>query len=103
MGRLGPAVEIPKRAENVRARIAERGLGPILAPKHFDDAAIAGVHDAAFVEFLSNAHADWVARYGDDAAPAIPSCWPARGLRERRRGDIESRLGTMPSTPRRRS
>ena len=31
-GRLLPAVEIPSRAESVRARIEERKLGPILAP-----------------------------------------------------------------------
>jgi acetoin utilization deacetylase AcuC-like enzyme len=93
-GRLAPAVEIPERVERVRARIAERKLGPTLAPSAFDDAAITRVHDGEFVSFLAGAHAEWRARYGDDAADAIPSCWPSRGMREARRGDIESRLGT---------
>src|ERR1700722_1793759 len=96
-GRLAPAVEIPERVERVRARIAERKLGPILAPSAFDDAAISRVHDGEFVSFLAGAHAEWRARYGDDAADAIPSCWPSRGMREARRGDIESRLGTYSS------
>jgi acetoin utilization deacetylase AcuC-like enzyme len=94
MGRLGPAVEIPERAERVRIRIEERRLGPVLPPVTFDDAALKRVHDAAFIDFLSGAHEAWTERYGDHAGEAIPSCWPARGLRERRRGDIESQLGT---------
>jgi acetoin utilization deacetylase AcuC-like enzyme len=93
-GRLAPAVEIPERAEQVRQRIEQRGLGPILPPVPFDDSVIARVHDPAFVEFLESAHSAWAAHYGDGAGAAIPSCWPARGLRERRDGDIESRLGS---------
>jgi len=94
MGRLAPAVEIPARVEGVKARIEARKLGPILAPQRFDDTIIRRVHDNAFVDFLTGAHAAWTKRYGEDAAPAIPSCWPARGLRERRAGDIESQLGS---------
>jgi acetoin utilization deacetylase AcuC-like enzyme len=93
MGRMAPAVEIPERAERVRARIEDRKLGPILAPARFGDEAILRVHDEAFVGFLTGAHAAWAARYGD-GADAFPSCWPARGLRERRAGDIESQLGS---------
>jgi len=95
MGRMGPAVEIPARVERVRARVAERQIGPILPPEHFDDDVIARVHDADFIAFLNDAHRAWTARYGERAgAEAIPSCWPARGLRERRKGDIESQLGS---------
>lgn len=93
MGRMAPAVEIPERAESVKARIEARRLGPVLEPEAFDDSAIARVHDAAFVRFLAGAHEAWTARYGE-SAEAIPSCWPARGLRERRQGDIESQLGS---------
>jgi len=92
-GRMAPAVEIPARAEAVRARIEARKLGPILPQQAFDDAIIRRVHDGAFVDFLNGAHAAWAARYGS-ATEAIPSCWPARGLRERRAGDIESQLGS---------
>jgi acetoin utilization deacetylase AcuC-like enzyme len=93
-GSLTPAVEIPARAEAVRARIEARKLGPILPQEQFDDAIIRRVHDGAFVDFLTGAHASWIARYGENAVAAIPSCWPARGLRERRAGDIESQLGS---------
>jgi acetoin utilization deacetylase AcuC-like enzyme len=92
-GRMAPAVETPARAEAVRARIEAKKLGPILPQKSFDDAVITRVHDRAFVEFLTGAHAAWAERYGEKTE-AIPSCWPARGLRERRQGDIESRLGS---------
>jgi acetoin utilization deacetylase AcuC-like enzyme len=91
-GLLSPAVERPERAERVKARIEERKLGPILPPDEFPDSAILRVHDAAFVEFLARAHGEWAKMYGDN--DAIPSVWPARGLRERRGGDIESALGS---------
>jgi acetoin utilization deacetylase AcuC-like enzyme len=91
-GRLTPAVEIPERVEQVKRRIDDRKLGPILPPTHFSDDAILRVHDDAFVRFLMAAHDDWRVANGDIAA--IPSVWPARGLRERRGGDIESRLGS---------
>ncbi len=93
-GSLTPAVEIPARAEAVRARIEARKLGPIVPQEKFDDAIIRRVHDGAFVDFLTGAHASWIARYGENAVAAIPSCWPARGLRERRAGDIETQLGS---------
>jgi acetoin utilization deacetylase AcuC-like enzyme len=93
MGRLSPAVEIPERAERVRRRIEQRKLGPILSPASFDDTTIRRVHDPEFVDFLTGAHDAWAKRYGD-GCDAIPSCWPARGLRDRRRGDIESQLGS---------
>jgi acetoin utilization deacetylase AcuC-like enzyme len=93
-GRLTPAVEIPERAERVRARIEERKLGPILAPREFGDAPIVRVHDEGLVAFLSEAHDVWRMRYGEDAPAALPSAWPARGMRDRRAGDIESRLGS---------
>jgi acetoin utilization deacetylase AcuC-like enzyme len=92
-GRLTPAVEVPERAECVRARIEQGKLGAIEAPTAFGSAPLLRVHDAAFVEFVSSAHAQWRARYGADAPPAIPSAWPARGLRSVRDGDIEARLG----------
>ncbi len=93
-GRLSPAVEVPARVERVRARVELRKLGPVLAPRPFGDEAILKVHDAGLVGFLTEAHAAWRERYGDGAPAAIPSAWPARGMTERRGGDIESRLGS---------
>ncbi|SRR5579862_49139 len=94
-GRLLPAVEIPSRAEAVRARIEERKLGPILAPTGFDDAPILRVHDGGLVSFLGDAFAQWQKAYGPKALAALPSRWPAPGLSARRAPDIESRLGTF--------
>jgi len=92
-GRLTPAVEIPERAERVRARIQDRKLGPILAPAEFGNAPVVGIHDPDFIAFLSEAHDEWVKCHGDRAA-AVPSAWPARGLRPQRQGHIEARLGS---------
>ena len=91
---MNPAVEVPARAERVRAEVERRKLGPIVAPADFGMAPIARVHDAGMVRFLGEASELWRKRYGDDAPPAIPSAWPARGLRDRFEGDVESRLGT---------
>ncbi|MBN9566232.1 MAG: histone deacetylase family protein [Alphaproteobacteria bacterium] len=94
-GHATPAVEVPERAERVRARIIERKLGPVLPPRAFDDAPLLRVHNGAFIRFLDRAHADWTTRYGTRAGDAaVPSVWPARGLRTMRDGDIESRLGS---------
>jgi acetoin utilization deacetylase AcuC-like enzyme len=93
-GRLNPAVEVPARVENVRAEVERRRLGPILAPVDFGLAPIAKVHDAGLITFLGEASELWRKHYGEDAPPAIPSAWPARGLRNRFDGDVESRLGT---------
>ncbi len=93
-GRLTPAVEIPERAERVRARIEERRLGPILPPSEFGNAPLVRIHDAEFIAFLNEAHDEWVKRYGDATGAAVPSAWPARGLRTQLHGHIEARLGS---------
>lgn len=93
-GQLLPAVEIPARAERVKAEVEARKLGPVLAPTSFSDAPILRVHDAGLVDFLGVAHAEWTKRYGEDAPAALPSAWPAHGLRDGRQGDIESKLGS---------
>jgi acetoin utilization deacetylase AcuC-like enzyme len=93
-GRLTPAVEIPERVERVKARIAARGLGLILAPDEFGNEPIARVHDAAFVEFLTGAYDEWRKAYWRDTADAIPSSWPGRGLKDGRGGNIEAKLGS---------
>ena len=93
-GRMNPAVEVPMRAELVRAEVERRKLGPILPPADFGMGPIARVHDEGMVRFLGEASQLWRKRYGEDAPPAIPSAWPARGLRDRFEGDVESRLGS---------
>lgn len=93
-GQLLPAVEIPVRAEKVRVALQARRIGAIVPPTPFDDALILRVHDAGLVDFLGKAYDEWIERYGKDARPAIPSAWPAQGLRDGRKGDIEARLGS---------
>jgi acetoin utilization deacetylase AcuC-like enzyme len=92
-GRLTPAVERPERAEAVRIAIEARALGPILPPKEFGLEPARRAHDPALVEFLGEAFQAWRAAYGEDAAQALPSRWPAPGMQARRAPDIESRLG----------
>ena len=93
-GKLTPAVEVPERAERVKAEIIRRGIGPVCAPLDFGMAPIGRVHDAGLVRFLGEASALWRKEYGEDAPPAIPSAWPGRGMRNRFEGDVESRLGS---------
>jgi acetoin utilization deacetylase AcuC-like enzyme len=94
-GRLSPAVEIPARAERVLAEIGARKLGAVLTPKTFADGLISRVHDAGLIAFLEDAHRSWLERHGQDAPNAIPSAWPARGMKPRwRDGDVETQLGT---------
>jgi acetoin utilization deacetylase AcuC-like enzyme len=96
-GRLTPAVEVPARAEGVKARIEERKIGPVLtAPRAVGLEPILRVHDPALVSLLAEAHSEWIRRYGFDAPDAIPSAWPTRDMERQFGGsDIESRLGSF--------
>ena len=58
------------------------GLGDVTAPSHFGLAPILRVHDEEFVEFLSSAWTEWVAT--GNLGEAIPDCWPARRMVQRR-------------------
>ncbi len=94
-GRLAPTVEVPARAERVKARIEERQIGPVLALQEFGRTPILRVHDAALTEFLSQAYDAWVNRYGEGAPDAIPSAWPAGRLRTVASRDVEAQLGNF--------
>ncbi len=91
-GAIVPAYELPSRAEFIRARIDEVGLGPVLAPvSHTLDAA-KRVHRADFIDFLPRAYPLWKASGRDGTA--IPFTWPTRGLRgDRAPESIEALLG----------
>jgi acetoin utilization deacetylase AcuC-like enzyme len=93
-GKLSPAVEVPERAERVKAEIEARKLGPVLPSRAFGNEPILRVHDAEMVGFLGVAHGEWLERYGPAAADAIPSAWPARGMRPQTASDVESKLGS---------
>jgi acetoin utilization deacetylase AcuC-like enzyme len=94
-GRLVPAVEIPARAEAVKAAIEARKFGPVLPPRAFGHEPLLRVHGAELVAFLGEAHAAWRARYGATAQAAFPSAWPAGGAKVHARADIGSRLGAF--------
>ncbi len=79
-GEYVPAFEKPERAELIRARIEEVGLGPILPPTSFPRETLLRVHDAGMVAFLETGYAEWLAagRTGD----ALAFSWRARGMRD---------------------
>ncbi|MCG6858244.1 MAG: histone deacetylase family protein [Salaquimonas sp.] len=79
-GVVVPGFEKPERAEIIRARMEETGLGPVVAPVSHDLARAKRVHDAGYVEFLGRAWEMWRAE-GRDAPVAMPFVFPARGLR----------------------
>jgi acetoin utilization deacetylase AcuC-like enzyme len=87
-----PAFEKPERAELIRARVEEVGLGPVRPPEVFPLEAITGVHAPGMVNLLMNAHAEWVAMGREGAA--YPYTWAARGMRtDRVPKDLDGRLG----------
>src|SRR6202050_547220 len=90
-GQLVRPYECPERARMVLDRVQTAGLGDVTAPSRFELPPILRVHDAQFVEFLSNAWADWIA--AGNKGEAIPDCWPARRMTQRCPGSISGKLG----------
>ena len=91
-GKIMPAFEMPSRAEFIRSRAEEVGLGPILPPEEFDLDTARRVHDPAYVDFMPTVWERWTA--AGFGGTALPYTWPTRGLR----GDvvpdvIEAQLG----------
>ena len=81
-GNSGPALpsfELPSRAEYIVARVRERSLGEVLPPVEHDLSTASKVHDPAFLAFLPTAWERWLAE--GNTGPALPSSWPAKGLR----------------------
>lgn len=78
-GTLKPAVELPSRAEYVRDRITEVGLGQILAPTPFGRAPLERVHTAHYIDFMEGFRALYEAE--GRSGEAFPFCWPTAGLR----------------------
>ena len=90
-GELVSPHECAERAEFVLQRVRSTGLGEIVTPESFGLAPVLRVHDAQFVEFLSSAWKDWVA--AGNRGEAIPDCWPARRMQQRRPDSITGKLG----------
>ena len=51
-GELQPCFEMPARADHVLARVREREIGEVLAPRDFGLAPIARIHTADYLDFL---------------------------------------------------
>ena len=81
-GAIVPAYELPRRAEIIRARVAEVGLGPILPPTEHDLSTAKRVHAADYIDFLPRVWPLWAA--AGRTGTAMPFVWPVRGLR----GDV---------------
>ncbi|MBL6932672.1 MAG: histone deacetylase family protein [Rhodospirillales bacterium] len=91
-GELVASFECPSRIDFILARIEEVNLGVVEAPQSFGLDPVLRVHQRGFVDFLQNCWRDWLAEgYG---GVALPSAWPARGMRQDRvPDDIRGRLG----------
>jgi acetoin utilization deacetylase AcuC-like enzyme len=90
-GELVRPHECPERAQIVLERIRALRLGDVIAPASFGLAPLLRVHDEEYVEFLARAWDDWVA--AGNRGEAIPDCWPARRMMQRRPRSIAGQLG----------
>ena len=77
-----PSVELPVRADAIRAALEAEGHPVVDATAH-PDAALAAVHDAELLAFLAGAYDDWVAAGlpDDPGQPdVVPYCFPNPAL-----------------------
>jgi acetoin utilization deacetylase AcuC-like enzyme len=77
-GMIVPAFEMPSRAEIIKARVEEVGLGPVIEPRAYDLSIASRVQSPRFLEFLSQAWDLWAAT--GRSHPALPSFWRAPGM-----------------------
>jgi len=90
-GELVRPHESPQRAQIVLERVRSEALGEVLAPKAFGSEPLLRVHDQQYVEFLRSAWTEWTA--AGNRGEAIPDCWPARRMVQRRPHSITGKLG----------
>lgn len=90
-GLLIPPHECPERAQFVLDRVVATRLGEIIAPEEFGLESSLRVHAADYVEFLGEAWSRWAA--AGKRGEAIPDCWPARRMLQRRPQEITGQLG----------
>jgi len=84
-GRLVPCHETAARLDHVLAELRGRALGPVQepdVPASELDAALARLHSPRYLHFIEHAWDEWVALDPANAAlDALPSVWPAPGMR----------------------
>jgi acetoin utilization deacetylase AcuC-like enzyme len=90
-GELVRPHESPERAQIVLERVQAQRLGRVIAPASFGAAPLLRVHDPEYLEFLAQAWGEWVA--AGNRGEAIPDCWPARRMSQRRPASITGKLG----------
>src|SRR5271170_4441569 len=90
-GELVRPHESAERAQIVLERVQAIRLGDVIAPASFGDAPLLRVHDEHYIEFLKQAWSEWVA--AGNRGEAIPDCWPARRMTQRRPNSITGKLG----------
>jgi acetoin utilization deacetylase AcuC-like enzyme len=83
--------ESPERAQIVLEQVQASNLGRIIGPTAYGEAPLLRIHDAQYLEFLQGAWQEWVA--AGNRGEAIPDCWPARRMRQRRPHSITGKLG----------
>ena len=90
-GELVTPFESPFRADLILEAVREAGHGPVIEPEELGMEAVLAIHDADYVRFLETAWDRWTAEgYAGDA---IPTCFPARRMVQRRPEDIDGLLG----------
>jgi acetoin utilization deacetylase AcuC-like enzyme len=90
-GELVPCYEMPARVDHILAAIARAGW-MVEAPREYDDAVLASVHDADYLAFLRGAYEEWRAEGRDGFM--LPGAFPARGMRrDRVPAGLHARLG----------
>src|SRR3984885_10650447 len=90
-GELVRPHESPERAQIVLERIQSERMGQVVAPVKFPAAPLLRVHDEQYVAFLELAWKEWTA--AGNRGEAIPDCWPARRMTQRRPNSISGKLG----------
>ena len=90
-GQLMPCFEKPQRADHILARVKNRHLGDVRAPKDFGLAPIERIHSKAYLDFFQGAWARWQAQGGQ--GDLLPFTWPARTLRRMIPNDLHGQLG----------
>jgi acetoin utilization deacetylase AcuC-like enzyme len=91
-GEILPAFEVPRRAEIIRARVEEVGLGPVVEPTRHGLKIARRVHAADYVDFLPRVWPLWSAL--GRGGTAMPFVWPVPGLRaDVPPADIDGLLG----------
>jgi hypothetical protein len=90
-GKLMPCFEKPQRADHILARVKDRQLGEVHAPKDFGRAPIERIHSAAYLDFFQGAWTRWQEQGGQ--GDLLPYTWPARTLRSIMPSSLHGQLG----------